>query len=161
MADYLIIHVYVDKNRDMILVPYKECKVGYALATEPYKKIGNAGWSNISVFVLDLLKELIKHPTTEDTETNVMKKICGNKSFKQFSKKHICIEMKYSIRNKKFIISNQPRLMDGSYGVEKDTISEVYSVEYTCTESETLIQENFLKAFKDAEHYLMEIGSKL
>lgn len=41
------------------------------------------------------------------------------KGFKQFSKKHICIEIKYQINDGKFIISNVPRLSDGSYGTEK------------------------------------------
>ena len=58
-------------------------------------------------------------------------------------------------------VSNNPRLSDGSYGVEKGTLSEKYSIEYTSEDSIASIQANFLKAYKDAEAYLKEIGGSL
>ena len=124
MGNYLMMQIYIDKNKDMILVPYKECKFGYALAVEPYKKIGNAKWDNVSEYIVDMIREIAMQPQTENTETDVMKQLCGNKGFKQFSKKHICIEVDYKINDHTFIVRNEPRLPDGSYGVEKDTASE-------------------------------------
>ena len=165
MGDYIVLQIFIDKKKEMIIVPYKLCKIGYALAVEPYRKVNSADWEAdwkiVYKEVTELLKEISKQPRTEQTESTVMKEICGGKGFKQFSKKHICIEIKYQINGGKFIISNVPRLSDGSYGTEKNTISERYSVEYISTDDVDLIQENFLKAYHDAELYLQEIGSKL
>lgn len=161
MESDLIVQAFIDKNKDMILVPYKLCKFGYALAVEPYRKVNNAEWHNISQNVSELLQEISEQPRTELTETTVMKEICGKKGFKQFSKKHICIEVKYTVGEEKYIISNQPRLSDGSYGTEKNSLSEKFCIEYISTSDIALIQENFLKAYYDAEQYLQETGSKL
>lgn len=161
MKNYLIVQVFIDKNKDMILVPYKLCKFGYAVAVKPYKEINNIEWGNVSKKIAELLQEISKQPEIESAETNVMKEICGNKGFKQFSKKHICIEVKYKVDEKKYIISNQPRLFEGSYGTEKNSLSEKFCIEYISTDNVALIQENFLKAYHDAEQYLQEIGSKL
>lgn len=161
MVNYLIIHIYVDKNRNMIMVPFKQTKIGYALATEPYKVFDKDEWNNASVHVLDLLIEAIKKPIAEDINQDVFKKICGNRGFKQFSKKHICISVRYNIAEKAFEVSNQPRLSDGSYGTEKNSISEEYCIKYACTKESDLLQENFLKAYEDAEQYLKRIGLEL
>lgn len=161
LENTLIAQAFIDKNKDVILVPYKLCKFGYALAVEPYKKVNNAEWDNISKNVSELLREISEQPRTELTETTVMKEICGNKGFKQFSKKHICIEIKYTVDEEKYTISNQPRLSDGSYGTEKNSVSEKFCIEHISTGDIALIQENFLKAYNDAEQYLQEIGSKL
>lgn len=161
MANYIIIHIYVDKNKNMILVPYKLCKVGYAVATEPYEKVSHTEWEKVSVHIVDLLRKIEKEPFAEDTRTQVMKQICGSQGFKQFSKKHICITAMYLISEKSFMIGNRPRLSDGSYGIEKDTISEMYSIDYTSTDNIAEIQENFMKAYGDAERYLEKIGAKL
>ena len=160
MANYIIIHVYVDKNKNMILVPYKLCKIGYAVATEPYEKVSNTEWEKVSVHIVDLLRKIEKEPFSEDTRTNVMQQICGSQGFKQFSKKHICIEAMYLISEKSFVISNQPRLSDGSYGIEKGSISEMYCTDYTSTDNITEIQENFMKAYEDAQQYLERIGEE-
>lgn len=204
MGEYVIIHIYIDKNKDMLLVPYKVCKAGYALATEPYKKVSNVHWEHTAEYILDLLKEVMKQSKVDSTETNVMELICGKKGFKHFSKEHICIEVKVEINNKKnnycpfflcsvfrqhnrkqydlnriaskfvkcigikykrtnnvFFVSNQPRLPDGSYGTEKDSISERYCIVYTSTEDKAFIQENFVRAYKDGKRYLHNIGEVL
>ena len=161
MGNYLMMQIYIDKNKDMIFVPYKECKIGYTLAVEPYKKIGNVEWDNVSRYIVDMIREIAIQPQTENTETNVMKQLCGKKGFKQFSQKHICIEVDYKISDKIFIISNIPRLPDGSYGVEKNSLSEQYCIKHISTDDVTLIQESFIQACGDAEQYLQKIGSKL
>lgn len=159
MDNYLIIQVFIDKNKDMILVPYKLCRFGYAVAVEPYREIDHADWDNVSKKVTELFKVISEQLITEKTESTVMKQICGNKGFKAFSKKHICIEIKYKLGEESFTIANQPRLADGSYGVEKDSVSEKYSVKYISTDNIALIQENFLRAYFDAEQYLQVTGS--
>lgn len=161
MENNLILQIFIDKRKDMILVPYKICKLGYAVAVEPYIKLNNAEWENISRKITELMREISEQPRTELTETTVMKEICGNKGFKQFSKKHICIEVKYMEGEEKYIISNQPRLSDGSYGIEKNSVSEKFCIEHISVDDIALIQENFLKAYNDAEQYLREIRSKL
>lgn len=161
MGKYLIIDVFVDKNKNIILVPYKECKVGYALAVEPYKRIDNTEWKKVSIHIVELLEELQKQPIiTEDTESKVMEQICGKQSYKQFSKKHICITVKYIIGEKKFKIYNVPRLSNGAYGT-LDEISKMYSTEHICADDTALIQENFIKAYEEAERYLEKIGGRL
>lgn len=161
LENNFIVQVFIDKNKDMILLPYKLCKFGYAVAVKPYRKVNNAEWENVSKKIIELLQEISKQPRTELTETTVMKEICGNKGFKQFSKKHICIEVKYTADEEKYSISNQPRLTDGSYGTEKNSVSEKFCIEHISMGNIDLIQENFLKAYHDAKQYLQEIGSKL
>ena len=128
---------------------------------EPYKKLGYAEWENVAQYCIELLKEISENPVTEATKSDVFKKISGGRGFKQFTKKHICINVEYNIDDKMVTVSNNPRLSDGSYGVEKGTLSEKYSIEYTSEDSIASIQANFLKAYKDAEAYLKEIGGSL
>lgn len=45
--------------------------------------------------------------------------------------------------------------------MEKDTISEEYSIKYVSETEKDLVQENFLKAYLDAQRYPETIGSKL
>ena len=161
MLDYLFMAVYIDRNRDMILVAEKECKAGFAVASEPYMNVGNAEWENISGYIVDIINEIAKQPLADDTKSNVMKAVCKGKSFKQFTKKYVCINVKYKISEKRYIISNWPRLRDGSYGSNKGTLSEKYSIEYSSPEDTALIQENFLKAYADALEYLKETGEEL
>lgn len=161
MANYLLIDIYIDKNKNLILVPYKECKAGFAIASEPYWKFDSVEWDNVSVHLLKLFDECIKQPTTEEMKSTVFQKICGNKGFKHFSRKHICIELYYEMCKGMFEIANKPRLSDGSYGTEKGSLSEKYSISYTCIKDAALIQENIQKAYKDAEEYLEKLGAKL
>ena len=161
MLDYLFMTVYIDKNRDMILVAKKECKAGFAIASEPYMNVGNGEWENVSGYIFDIINEIAKQPLAEDTKSNVMKAVCKGKSYKQFTQKHICIQVEYKKSEKKYIISNWPRLRDGSYGSNKGTLSEKYSIKYSCPEDMALIQENFLKAYADALEYLKETGEEL
>ena len=131
------------------------------VATEPYEKVSHTEWEKVSVHIVDLLRKIEKEPFAENTQTNIMKQIYGNQGFKQFSKQHICIRAMYWISEKAFVIGNRPRLSDGSYGIEKGSISEMYCTEYTSTDNITEIQENFMKAYGDAERYLERIGGKL
>lgn len=161
MEDYVILHIFIDKDKNMIFLPYKICRFGYAVAVEPYRKLNKDEWENVSGEAVKLLEEVSKQPETEQTASRIIKEICGNKGFKQFSKKHICIEIVYEISGRRLIISNLPRLSDGSYGSEKNSISEKYCVEYISTDDTATVQKNFLKACLDAEAYLRETGSKL
>ena len=45
--------------------------------------------------------------------------------------------------------------------MEKDTISEEYSIKYVSEREKDLVQENFLIGYLDAHRYLEAIGSKL
>lgn len=161
MINNVLVKVYVDKNKNMLLVPLKKSIIGYRLYVEPYKKLGYAEWENVAQYCIKLLKEISENPVTEATKSDVFKKISGGRGFKQFTKKHICINVEYNIDDKMVTVSNNPRLSDGSYGVEKGTLSEKYSIEYTSEDSIASIQANFLKAYKDAEAYLKEIGGSL
>ncbi|MDE6567871.1 MAG: hypothetical protein K2K70_09105 [Lachnospiraceae bacterium] len=159
MSDYLFMAVYIDRNRDMILVAEKECKAGFAVASEPYMNVRNAEWENISGYIVDIINEIAKQPLAEDTKSNVMKAVC--KGYKQFTKKHVCINVKYKISGKRYIISNCPRLRNGGYGVYQGTLSEKYSIKYSSPSDRALIQENFLKAYAGALEYLKETGEEL
>lgn len=161
MKNHLIVQAFIDKNKNIILVPYKRCKFGYAVAVEPYRKISDNEWMDLPKNITELMMEISKQPEIEVTETSVMKEICGNRGFKQFSKKHICIEIKYILDEEKYVISNQPRLSNGAYGTEKNSVSEKFSVGYISIDNIDLIRDNFLKAYNDAKQYLQEIGSAL
>ena len=93
--------------------------------------------------------------------STIKKKICGSRGFRYFSKRHICIKVRKKLNDHETIICNFPRLSDGSYGTEKGTISEKYSIKYVSEAEKDLVQENFLKAYLDAQRYLETIGSKL
>lgn len=161
MSDYLNMGIFIDKNKDMIFLSYKENEEGLLVSSEPYKYVSCEEWGNVSGHIIEMIDEIAKQPMTEDTGENVMKAVCKGKGFKQFSKKHICIDATYKISEKKYIIRNEPRLRDGSYGIDKGTLSEKYSTEYSSPCDAALIQENFLKAYADALQYLKEIGSEL
>lgn len=161
MLDYLQMCIFIDKNKDMIFVAEKETGEGLIAASEPYEYVDCDEWENVSAHIIEMINEIAKQPLTEGSGTNVMKTICKGKGFKQFTKKHICIDAVYKISEKKYIISNSPRLRDGSYGIDKGTLSEKYSTNYSSPCDTALIQENFLKAYADAVQYLKEIGDRL
>lgn len=161
MINNVIVDVYVDKNKNMILVSLKKSIEGYRLYVEPWEKVSYLEWEHVANYCIDLLKEISKDPVTKATKSDVFKQISGGKGFKQFSKKHICISVEYDIDDGMVTVSNNPRLPDGSYGIEKGTLSEKYSIGYKSNRDVDLIQANFLKAYKDAEAYLKEIGGSL
>ncbi len=161
MNIYVFVKAYIDKNKDILLIPGKQCKYGFGIAVEPVIKVNCEKWENIGRYMLVLLNEICEEPLTEETKSSVFKNLYGNKGFSQFSKKHICITMEYKIGDKKVVIYNLPRLPDGSYGTEKGEISEQYSIEYMSEKKDELIQEYFEKAYGDAERYLTAIGSKV
>ncbi|MDE7417632.1 MAG: hypothetical protein K2N44_15245 [Lachnospiraceae bacterium] len=161
MLDYLQLCIYIDKNKDMIFAAYKENKAGLVVMSEPYEYVDCTEWENVSEHIIKMINEIAKQPITEDTGSNIMKIICKGKGFKQFTKKHICIDAAYKISEKKFIISNAPRQRDGSYGIYKGTLSEKYSTKYSSPCDTVLIQEHFLKAYADAVQYLKETGGEL
>ncbi len=160
MPDFYLVFVYVDKNKNMTFVSHKECQ-GLLRAAEPYFKLDNIEWENVSGHIISIISEIAKQPLAEDTKSDVMKQICGNKGFRHFSKKHICIAVEYIISEKEYEISNWQRLRDGSYGSDKGTLSEKYSIKYSSPGDAVLIQENFLKAYADALEYLKETGEEL
>ena len=142
------VNVYIDKNKDLLLIPSKQYKYGFGVAVEPIIKVDSDRWENID---------------DPQIENPVFKELWGSGSsgYRQFTKKHICITMEYKIGDKKVEIYNEPRLPDGSYGTEKGEISEQYSIKYVSEKKDELIQEYFEKAYRDAERYLAAIGSKV
>lgn len=156
MKNYLTLDIYIDANKDLKIVPYKTTKIGYLLAVEPYKIVKNTEWDKMDFFIIQMINEIDKNPITDEIKTNVIENMSGIKSFKQFSKKHICILVKYEKNENIFEISNQPRLPDGSYGVQKDFTME-YSNIYKCTNK--TLKENFIRAYEDSQQYLKRIGS--
>lgn len=157
----IILHVYVDKDRNMILIPFKRAKAGFGLASEPYEKIRSDEWENASVHISRLVEKVKEQPFAEENGKDVMKEICGRQGFRQFSKKHICISVHHVIGEKTYTIHNMPRLSDGSYGAEAGTISEKYCTEFISADDIESIQENFMKAFREAGQYLEQIGAIL
>lgn len=159
MDNYVSIDVYIDKNRNIFLIPYKRCRIGYDVAVKPIINIRSDEWKNVSQHILKLLNEICVDPVTEETESTILKELCGSKGFGQFSKKHICISVEQKIGVNKIETYNSPRLPDGSYGTEKGDISEQYSIKYVSEKEEEMLQENFEKAYRDAERYLTAIES--
>lgn len=162
MPDYLALDIYIEPDKDMIFVAQKECENGASRASEPVQYVKNTEWENVSNYIIDMIDEIAKDPYAQESsgeKTNVMKKICGNKGFRQFSKNHIAISIAYHISEQRYILSNEPRLRDGSYGVEKETLSEKYSTQYSSPRDAAAIQENFLKAYNEALQYLQETGN--
>lgn len=157
----LSISAYIDKSKNVILVPYKLSEAGFGVAAEPIIQVSNEEWDNISQYILSLLDEISKDPLAVENESTAFEKIYGRRGFRQFSKRHICITALEILNDHKITIYNDPRLSDGSYGTEKGTISEEYSIEYVSEAEKDLVQENFLKAYLDAQRYLEAIGSKL
>lgn len=90
MGDYIVLQIFIDKKKEMIIVPYKLCKIGYALAVEPYRKVNSADWEAdwkiVYKEVTELLKEISKQPRTEQTESTVMKEICGERDLNNFQR---------------------------------------------------------------------------
>lgn len=164
MPDYLALEIYIEPDKNMIFVAQKECENGPLVASEPVQYIKNTEWENVSKYIINIIDDIAKDPYVQESsveKTNVMKKICGNKGFRQFSKKHIAISVAYHISEQRYILSNEPRLRDGSYGVEKETLSEKYSTQYSSPRDTAAIQENFLKAYNEALQYLQETGNNL
>ena len=160
MNKILSLHIYVNKEREMILVSNKITKEGYRLASEPYTMLESEEWDKVGICIKNMMKKIMENPIVDSTaETaDVMKKICGKKSFKQFSKNNICIAVRFNVQENTYIISNMPRLSDGSYGVRKNTISQQYSSKYECGCDGGQIKKNFLKAYAEANRYLYAIG---
>lgn len=60
MIEQITMDVYIDKNENIILAPYKECEAGYGVVVEPVMYIERQEWNNISQYILDLLSEILK-----------------------------------------------------------------------------------------------------
>lgn len=164
MPDYLALEIYIEPDRDMIFVAQKECEGGPLVASEPVQYIKNTEWENVSKYIINMIDDISKNPYVQESsreKINVIKQICRNKGFRQFSKNHIDISVAYHISEQRYILSNEPRLRDGSYGVEKETLSEKYSTQYSSPRDAAAIQENFLKAYNEALQYLQEAGNNL
>lgn len=161
MSDILMLSIYVDKNGKMIFVPCKMTVAGYRRTTEPYRIYEAEEVNCIDSYIKEMMDEIAIDPIIVDGSNapSVMKKICGKKSFTKFSKEHICIDVRYDVQEKTYIISNSPRLSDGSYGVRKNTISQQYSSEFICNcDDDEQVRKNFLKAYIEAQNYLYAIG---
>lgn len=161
MNDILLLSIYLDKSRNMIFVPCKKTEAGFRLASEPYRSYGAEEIKNIDAHIKNMMDEIAQNPIAENSlqTSNVMKKICGKKSYKQFTREHINIDVSYDVQENRYRISNEPRLSDGSYGVRRNSISERYSSKYECSGDENdQIREIFLKAYAEAQNYLYEIG---
>ena len=55
MNEWINLDVHVDKNKNIILVPFKTCEAGYGVAADPIMQVGSEEWDNISQYILDLL----------------------------------------------------------------------------------------------------------
>lgn len=161
MSDILMLSIYIDKNGKMIFVPCKMTVAGYRRATEPYRIYGAEEVNCINSHIKKMMAEIAIAPIIVDASKtpSVMKKICGKKSYTQFTKEHICVDVGYNVQENTYIISNAPRLSDGSYGVQKNTISQQYSTEFVCScDDDDQVRKNFLKAYAEAQKYLYAIG---
>ena len=161
MNDILMLSIYVDQNGKMIFVSCKKTVAGYRLVTEPYRIHEAEERNSVHIHIRNMMSEIAIDPVIEDVSKapDVMKIICGKRSFTQFSKEHICIDIHYDVQENTYIISNCPRLSDGSYGVRKNTISQQYSSKFVCScDDDDQIRENFLKARAEAQNYLYAIG---
>lgn len=130
-------------------------------ATEPYRIYGAEEVNCINSHIKKMMAEIAIAPIIVDASKtpSVMKKICGKKSYTQFTKEHICVDVGYNVQENTYIISNAPRLSDGSYGVQKNTISQQYSTEFVCScDDDDQVRKNFLKAYAEAQKYLYAIG---
>ena len=161
MNEWIRISVYIDKSKNIILVSYKLSEAGFRAATEPIIQADSKEWDDISRYILNLLDEISKKPLAGENRSRALDKIYGSRGFKQFSKRYICIAVLQNLSDHKITVYNLPRLSNGAYGVEKDTISEEHSIKYVSEAEKDLVQENFLKAYLDAQRYLETIGSKL
>ena len=90
MNEWISISIYINKSKNVALVPYKLSEAGFGVASEPIIQVGNEEWDNISQYILGLLDEVSKDPLSEENESTVFKKICGSRGFRYFSKRHIC-----------------------------------------------------------------------
>ncbi len=161
MSSILLLSIYIDKNRKMIFVPSKKTKAGFRRASEPYIVYEAEEVNNVELHIKNIMKEIALHPIADEDslKTSVMKKICGKKSYNQFTKEHINIDVLYNVQENVYTISNVPRLADGSYGVRKNTLSQQYATEFKCNgNDDEQIRKNFLKAYAEAQSYLYEIG---
>lgn len=160
MENLLIFNIYINKNKELFFIPLKSTNIGYRISVKPYKVYYN--WNNIGANIITMIDEMFidfkNRPIVEkDFKFEFWKEISKTKSFKAFSKEHICIEVVYDINKNEMIIYNFPRLKDGSYGIENDSVSEFYSKKYMCKKDKLLLENCFLKAFEDSMNYLKVI----
>lgn len=161
MNNILMLSIYVDKNGNMIFVPCKKTEAGFRRASEPYRLYEAEEIKNVDMHIKNIMDEIAINPLAEiSPETpSVMKKICGKKSYKQFTKEHINIDVIYDVQEDRYIISNVPRLTDGSYGVQKNSISQQYSSKFECSGDNNIqMKINFFKACAEAQNYLYAMG---
>lgn len=86
LSSYIWIEIYIDRDKNMILVPVKMTEIGYGLSVEPYKRIAHTDWDNVSKYIVEMVQEVSKDPITKAAEFNVINQICGNMGYKQFTK---------------------------------------------------------------------------
>ncbi len=151
-------HIYVSKL-DIKIVCSRETVYGYHLLEEPYKIVSCKEKMHLSRYIVEQMFVLEKCPKTDARDSDILKRIAGEKGFRKFSKKHLCIVVE--LYEGKYTVENWCRLPDGSYGADGKRWEE-YMQKYECssTDMESL-DKNIAQAIEDGEAYLKAIGSHL
>lgn len=153
MNDFFMIHMYLSK-KDFKLVSYKKTKIGFYIAEEPYKIFPVDCLEKVVSYITEMFYEIEKQPIANSVTSNLMKNALGVKNFKQFSKNHLCIVIKFYAENGEFVVNNECRLSDGSFGQTKG-ITDGFCTEYKCEEHQyDRLLENIRLALEDGKRFL-------
>ncbi len=55
MNGWISISIYINKSKNITLVPYKLSEAGFGAASEPIIQVGSVEWDDISQYILSLL----------------------------------------------------------------------------------------------------------
>ena len=153
MNDFFMIHMYLSK-KNIKLVTYKKTSIGFYLAEEPWRILSNDYFDQIIGYIKEMFGEIEKQPISSNVKSNFLKQTLGVKNFKQFSKTHLCIIVKYYVKNDEIVVNNECRLSDGSYGQTKG-ITDDYCTVYKCEyDQNDKILENIKCAIEDGKRFL-------
>ena len=153
MNDFFMIHMYLSK-KDIKLVTYKKTLIGFYLAEAPWRVLPVDSFDQIVSYIKEMFCEIERQPISDNVKSDFMKQTLGIKNFKQFSKTHLCIIVKYYTKNDEIVVNNECRLSDGSYGQTigiTDGFCTVYKCEYDQNEK---ILENIKCAIEDGKRFL-------
>ena len=158
MKQFYAQNIYISKT-DIKIICIRETTYGPYVLDEPCKTVPLHEKNHLSKHVNDFMETLKKLPKIEDRTSDVWENISGEKNFRKFSKKHLCIVVK--LIDDIYKVGNLCRLPDGSYGMDGDRWKE-YIQEYVCSSTDLeSLDKNIVKAIEDGEAYLKAIGSHL
>lgn len=142
-----MINAYIDKDKNVIIIPSIETVYGFYIAIEPWKVISAADWNTIPSSIKENVNMLSLLPiTNKDEHSSTVFKDHGVKNFKKFSKNHICVGIEYYVDEKKYFIYNMPRFSNGGYGFENEKTGEPVK-KHTCLDNENDIYDTFMLAY--------------